>query len=352
MRFLKCLRTGVRAAALLLAALTLLSACSRDDAKPQKAVAVTAVTLPQQSVTLLAGQTYTMRPTAMPKDAAADFTYSSSNDAVAHVDAVGVVTAAAYGDCTVTVSAGGQQASLAVTVQNGIPTKSIAASDPSWTNTRVPVLMYHSVSTVAGNNLCMPPEKLDAQMQWLVQNGYATLSMDELYAHLSAHTALPDKAVAVTFDDGYADNYTNAFPILKKYGVKATIFMVSSYIDQPNSLTSAQIKEMSQSGVDIQDHSVTHPHLSQLSYDKQLAELRDSKQAIEAITGKPVNYVAYPYGDENANTLKAAKAVGYRMAFLMDGGTASVNDPVLEVRRAYVSAANDLNGFVKIVQAK
>lgn len=343
-RFLNRFRFS--ALALLCAAVVLASACA------QKAVSVTGITLPQQAVTLQAGETYQLKPAAVPSGAKAAFTYASSDTYVATVDSAGKITGVARGTCTVTADANGQRASLTVTVSNGISSKNIAQSNASWTNTRVPVLMYHSVSTVSGNNLCMPPEKLDAQMQWLAENGYTTLSMDELYEHISAQTALPDKVVCVTFDDGYSDNYTNAFPILKQYGIKATVFMISSFIGKAGYLSAVQLKEMSDAGVEIQDHSVTHPYLSKLSYDKQLAELRDSKQAVEAITGKTVQYVAYPYGDHNANTIKAAQALGYRLAFLMEGDTAAVSDPALEVRRSYVSAKNDLDGFIKIVEAK
>ncbi|MFT9056751.1 MAG: polysaccharide deacetylase family protein [Ethanoligenens sp.] len=216
----------------------------------------------------------------------------------------------------------------------------------------MPVLMYHSISIQAGNNLCIPPALFASEMDWLQANGYTTLSMDELYAHVNAHTALPDKVVVITLDDGYFDNYTNAYPVLKKDGLKATVFMISGKIGTSNYMVASQLKEMSQNGIDIEDHTVTHGYLSKMTYSQQVAELQDSKASLEQITGKPVLYVAYPYGDYNANTLRAAQAIGYKLGFLEDGGTAAVTDPQLEIRRSYVSAKDDLNAFIKIVQAK
>lgn len=340
---------------LCLAALLLvgLVACS----KPQTTTGVTAVHLPKAEVSLPVGGTYTIYPLSDPPTVDAAFTYESSNTAVASVDANGLVTAVASGKAAITVASGGKSADCTVTVtgSSGSPassTASVAASNPAWTNTKVPVLMYHSISVVSGNNLCVPPDLFDSEMNWLHTNGYTALSMAELYAHMSAHTALPDKAVVITLDDGYFDNYSNAYPILKKYGLKASVFVISGKIGTSNYLVASQIKEMSQNGIDIEDHTVTHGYLSKMPYNQQVSELQDSKAALEQITGKPVDYVAYPYGDYNANTLRAATAIGYKLGFLEDGGTAKVTDPVLEVPRAYVSAKNTLNDFIQIVQSK
>lgn len=326
------------------------SACS-NNAGTKRAMAVS---LPKKAVTMQAGGTYQLYPVADPATADVSFTYQSSDTSVATVDDAGLVTAVASGKATVTASSGGKSASCTITVtgQAVSSSSSVASASASWTNTRVPVLMYHSISEQAGNNLCVPPALFDSEMAWLHTNGYTSLSMDELYAHISAHTPLPDKVVVITLDDGYFDNYTNAYPILKKYGLKATVFMISSKIDTSNYMVSSQLKEMSQNGIDIEDHTVTHSYLSKMTYSQQLAELRDSKTAIEQITGKPVNYVAYPYGDYNANTLRASQALGYKLGFREDGGTAAVTDPQYEVRRAYVSAKDDLNAFMKTVQAQ
>lgn len=315
---------------------------------------VTAVSLPKKAVTLQAGGTYQLYPVASPSTVDAIFSYQSSNPSVATVNTAGLVTAVADGTATVTASSGGKSAPCAVTVsgQASSSSSSLAVSNTSWTNKHVPVLMYHSISVQAGNNLCVPPALFGSEMKWLHDNGYTSLSMDELYAHIQAHSALPDKVVVITLDDGYFDNYTNAYPILKQYGLKATVFMISEKIGTSNYMVASQLKEMSQNGIQIEDHTVTHAYLSKLTYAQQVAELQNSKTAIEQITGQPVDYVAYPYGDYNANTLKATQAIGYKLGFLEDGGTATVSGPQYEVRRSYVSAKNNLNAFIQIVQAQ
>lgn len=345
--------TNWRILPLLLAVVLVLmsfAACS----KTSTATGVTAVHVPKKTITLKVGGTYQVYPVADPSTVNATFTYKSSDTSIATVNTSGLVTAVAAGQATITASSSGKSATCTVKVtgQPVATSSSIAASNASWTNTHVPVLMYHSISEEAGNNLCVPPALFDSEMAWLKQNGYTALSMDELYAHISAHTPLPDKVVVITLDDGYFDNYTNAYPILKKYGLKATVFMISGKIGTSNYMVDSQLKEMSQNGVDIEDHTVTHGYLSKMTYSQQLAELKDSQTAISQITGKPVNYVAYPYGDYNANTLRAAQTLGYKLGFLEDGGTATVSDPAYEVRRAYVSAKDDLNAFIKIMQAQ
>lgn len=327
--------------------------------KPHTATGVTAVHLPKTAVSLSVGGTYAIYPLADPPTVNTTFTYESDNTAVATVDANGLVKAVAPGKAAVKVTGGGKSADCTVTVtsQSGgssstASSASVAVSNPAWTNTKVPILMYHSISVVSGNNLCVPPDLFDSEMNWLHTNGYTTLSMDELYAHMNAHTALPDKTAVITLDDGYFDNYSNAYPILKKYGLKATVFVISGKIGTSNYLVESQLKEMSQNGIDIEDHTVTHGYLSKMTYDQQVSELQDSKKALEQITGKSVDYVAYPYGDYDANTLRAATAIGYKLGFLEDGGTAKVTDPVLEVPRSYVSAKNTLNDFIQIVQSK
>ncbi|HCC00902.1 MAG TPA: hypothetical protein DEP42_06795 [Ruminococcaceae bacterium] len=312
------------------------TACQRQKTT-EKTAQTTSST---QTVSLKMGETYSLPSAGKDK-----VSYSSNNAAAATVNSEGVIYAIADGKTNVIATQGQTKTKYAITVQ-GVQTNA------AWTNTKLPILMYHSITTVKGNNLCVPTAQFAAQMAWLKSNGYTTLSMEEVYAHLSTHTALPDKAVVVTLDDGYFDNYTHAYPILKQNKQKATVFMISGKIGTSNYMVASQLKEMSQNGIEIQDHTVSHGHLSKMSYAQQVAELRNSKTTLEKIIGRPVNFVAYPYGDYDQNTLQATKEVGYKMAFRENGGTASITDPILEVRRSYVRAADDLDAFSKIVQAK
>ena len=116
-----------------------------------------------------------------------------------------------------------------------------ASSAPSLYPKPFKVLMYHSIAIEAGNNLRIPPDDFDKQMAWLHDNGWKPVALDELYAWIEKGEPFPEKTVAITLDDGYIDNYTSAFPILKKYGFAATIFMITDFIGRVAYLTCDEI---------------------------------------------------------------------------------------------------------------
>ncbi len=210
----------------------------------------------------------------------------------------------------------------------------------------VPVLMYHSIAVEKGNPIRMPVEQFDKEMKYIKDQGYTTLTLKELYDYFENKVPIPDKSIVITLDDGYEDNYTAAFPVLKKYGLKATVFMVTTTIDvNPNCLTSAQLKEMDKAGIEIESHTVTHRDLDSLSYDEQLAELKDSKAALEKLLGRSVDYVAYPTGKYNDDTIKAVTAAGYKMAFTTNGRWSDKSDGMLTLDRVYISTFHSMDVF-------
>lgn len=210
----------------------------------------------------------------------------------------------------------------------------------------IPVLMYHSISVEKGNPIRLPSEVLDAQMAYLKENDYKVLTLDELYSYFQKKLTVPDKAVVLTFDDGYEDNYTAMYPILKKYGMKATVFVITGTIDKdPNYLTSSQLKEMAKDGFDIESHTVTHRDLNTLSNAEQLRELKDSKEQLEKILNKKINYVAYPSGKYNNYTVEAAENAGYLMGFTTDGKWSYSNKGLLKIDRTYISSFFSMDIF-------
>ena len=136
----------------------------------------------------------------------------------------------------------------------------------------VPTLMYHAVSDqVWGDTeLFVGPEAMEAQLKYLTENGYTTIFFEDL-----AYADRIEKPVLLTFDDGYADNYHELFPLLQKYNCKATIFVVTDLVDQAeHKMTSEQIRELADSGlVSIQSHTASHPHLRRLSAEQQRQEM-------------------------------------------------------------------------------
>ena len=210
----------------------------------------------------------------------------------------------------------------------------------------IPVLYYHSIDPSEANELILAPERLREQLQYIKDAGYTTLTISEVYEHLANNSSIPEKSILITFDDGYMDNYTYAFPILKELDIKATIFMITTGIDKGYYMSSENLKEMSDYGIDIQGHTITHPHLNQLSYEEQLKELKESRQIISNITGKEVFALAYPYGDYNEDTLKATKEAGYKMAFTIKNGKADRNDGILTLDRIYVNSLETMDQFI------
>lgn len=213
----------------------------------------------------------------------------------------------------------------------------------------IPILYYHSVSPSADNEVIITPELLKSELQYLKDEGYTTLTLNEVNDYLLNNSPIPSKSIAITFDDGYMDNYYNAFPILKELEMKATIFCITSKLDGSYYLSHSAIKEMSDYGIDIQSHTITHPKLDSLTYDEQLIELKESKKTLESITGKPVTSIAYPFGNFNEDTIKAAKASGYSLGFTTNRGLADRNDNSLKIDRIYVSSNYDLKTFKEIL---
>lgn len=218
---------------------------------------------------------------------------------------------------------------------------------------RIPILMYHSIDYEKGNELRIPKDKFREQMKYLKDNGFTPISLDELYSHMVFAMDLPAKPIVITLDDGYSDNYKNAFPVLKEFNFKATVFMITMELFREGPyLTIDQIKEMDSNGIDIEPHTVSHLHLAQLTYDKQLDEIKDSKETLEKILGREVKYFAYPFGNFNNDTLKAVQDAGIIMALNMTGGIAKKQDGIYRLSRIYVSNNYDLDYFKVLVNQK
>ncbi|MBU3098892.1 MULTISPECIES: polysaccharide deacetylase family protein [Clostridium] len=210
----------------------------------------------------------------------------------------------------------------------------------------IPVLEYHSISYDKGNPICIPIKKFDEQMKYLKDNGYYTITLTNLYEYLMNNTPIPRKSVVITFDDGYDNNYTVMFPILKKYKFKATIFVITSLTDvHSNMLTSKQLIEMNKYGIDIESHTVHHDNLKSISKDNQLKTLIQSKKYLEKTLNKTINFFAYPYGGYNKSAIEALKEAGYKMAFTTEKGWSSKKNGIFSLHRVWISASDSKKVF-------
>lgn len=210
----------------------------------------------------------------------------------------------------------------------------------------VPILYYHSIANLPGNELRVPPEKFEEQMKYLRDSGYTVISLDQLLNAYQSQEKLPQKPVVITFDDGYPDNYSIAFPILKQYNYTATFFVVTSYMEPNQGMLSwDQLKEMLDYGMTIAPHTVNHSDLSQLPLARQREEIFGSKTALESKLGITTEFFCYPYGGFNKTTLDLLKESGFKLAVTTGSGNAKQGDNLYLLKRIYVNGLKDITEF-------
>ncbi|MGI1828324.1 polysaccharide deacetylase family protein [Bacillus safensis] len=214
----------------------------------------------------------------------------------------------------------------------------------------LPILMYHSISS--GNSLRVPKSEFASHMKWLKENDYVTLSPEEAYQVLTTNSIPSEKYVLITFDDGYTDNYTKAFPILKQYGMKATIFMIEQSIGRPHHLTDAQMDDMLSNGISIESHTIHHLELNRLSQKQQEEELKGSKAFFDQRFSQQTIMVSYPVGRYNEDTLKLAKEAGYQMAVTTEPGHAKKEQGMMSLHRVRISPGLSPESFGRLIEGK
>ncbi len=188
---------------------------------------------------------------------------------------------------------------------------------------RVPILLYHHIAY--GYGLYFVSQwRLEQQLIYLSTNGYHSISLSNYLDTLEYGLALPDKPVILTFDDGYRDAYENAYPLLEKYHMVGTFFIITGQVGDPAYMTWDQIRSMQQAGMEIGSHTVHHAFLTRLWIVNAIAEMLQSRFDLQAHLKTPINFFAYPYNDHNWLLAWIARLVGYRAACIV---TPFKNDP-------------------------
>ncbi len=223
----------------------------------------------------------------------------------------------------------------------------------------VPILCYHRLG--AGNSkMVVSPANFEAQLTWLVRNDYRVIRLAELAGFLAGERALPQRAVVITFDDGYESVYRHAFPVLKKLGLPATAFVYTDFLGGGDALTWPQLQEMQSSGlVDVQSHSKSHRNLierrpgeTEQSYRSNIdAEMRVPREVLERrLPPLKVRHLAYPFGDANESVIESASRHGIELAAtVVPGGNPFFAQPLL-LRRTMIFGDTSLDVFKSKVQ--
>lgn len=189
--------------------------------------------------------------------------------------------------------------------------------------------MYHMVADLRSpreRRFAIKPRRFASHMRALRNNGFNPVSLAQVQAHLSGDEKLPENAVAVTLDDGFADNFTDAFPVLQRLDVPATIFLTLGTLGGVNEWMTAngfprrpmldweQIREMQAAGIGFGSHTLTHPRLASLDREAARVEIQDAKRALEDRLGTEVAHFAYPYGDWSRETVDLVREAGHQLA--------------------------------------
>jgi len=219
-----------------------------------------------------------------------------------------------------------QQQKIAQFIITPTPTRQkVAASNVAVASIsgtiRVPILMYHYIEYVQDErdkiriSLNITPYTLDQQIQTLIGAGYTFMTENDLDDILDGLKPLPKNPILLTFDDGYRDFATDAYPILKKYHVKATAYIVPGFLDRPNYMFKSQLDTIANDDlVELANHTVDHLGLARQSLKAVSDEVFRSKIMLEEEIHKPVVDFAYPYGSFDDQAIQVVKDAGFRSA--------------------------------------
>lgn len=210
-----------------------------------------------------------------------------------------------------------------------------------------PVLMYHSIDhNDKMTKLSVSPESFERQMKFLHDNRYNAVTLERIASYIANKEKVPPRTVAITFDDGFYNNYQYAYPVLKKYNIPATIFVITDKVGKPGWLGWKEIRQMSDSGlVTIGSHTRSHLWLPSFRQDIRKKELEGSKDILEKKLGRKVELFCYPVGAFDERVKKDVKAAGYICAVATNPGRFAPSGDVYKIKRIKISRTSD-NLFV------
>lgn len=207
---------------------------------------------------------------------------------------------------------------------------------------QVPILCYHNIKNFGANDTefrktyTVQPEAFAQQMKMLHDNGFHTISPDQLLGYLKQNKPLPTNPIMITFDDTREEHYTIAATEMKKYGFKGVFFIMTVSINRPGYMNKDQIKDLADQGHTIGAHTWNHEMVTKYKDKDWDLQISKPQQVLQTITSKPVRYFAYPFGIWNQTAIAEIKKRGYDLAFILSTKKDAAN-PSFTVRRMIVS---------------
>ena len=202
----------------------------------------------------------------------------------------------------------------------------------------VPVLMYHRIDDRKNDTLSVSPDIFTRQMRFLKDNSYNVISVTELVRGIKNKKKFEHNTVAITFDDGYVNNFLYAFPILAKYDFPATLFLITDKVGESKEFVNwDQARLMMKSGITLGAHTRSHAYLPDIKDPEKLwEEIAGSKKIIEENTGCDVKFFCYPVGGFNEKVIQDVKKAGYEAAFTTNRGMDKFNNDLYALQRIKV----------------
>ncbi len=237
---------------------------------------------------------------------------------------------------------------------NSLPQQPAPPTAVPGTVSVLPILMYHYVREVdaasdpTGYNLSVAPGQFAAQLDWLAEQGYTPIRMDQAIRCLHGEAGCPARPVALTFDDGYMDAYTTALPLLRQHGFVATFYIVSGFIGHEGYMGWHELEALRDAGMEIGAHSLTHPDLTMLEQAAAAVEIGQSRQQLADQLQVPITSFCYPAGKFTAATSMLVQEAGYTNATTTMQGADYSNAYLLP--RLRIDNSIELDGFAWLVQ--
>jgi peptidoglycan/xylan/chitin deacetylase (PgdA/CDA1 family) len=230
---------------------------------------------------------------------------------------------------------------------------SLSIFDGTYRRVQVPIFMYHYVDELPTDadririNLTVSPALFRQHLQFFADNGFTSISLHEMLDALTTGSPLPPKPVILSFDDGHLDHYTNVFPMLKEFNMRGTFFIITGFADSnlPDYMNWQQIREMSDAGMEMEAHSITHSELDGRDYDFLVYEILGSSQTLSANLNKPVEFLSYPVGRYDALTLQIIATTPIRAAVTTQLGSYITTDSLYEIPRLRVNNDTGVSGL-------